>query len=399
MRKNRYVQPALAVLLVAAIAASVSTSCATSTPSAPSATVSTSRTPCESLSENDSDEFTISQATEIAGGTRTFDDPYSPASIDELPALCDVRAIRSDPGGKTVTETIWMPNENWNGRFQGVGGSGYSCGPKYEALAAAVKNGYAAATTDCGHSGGPGDASFLLSSNDIVDETLLHNWAYDAIHWMTRDAQTIAEAFYGRSPGFSYFLGCSTGGRQALSEAQRFPDDYDGIVAGAPAINWAKFVPSEMWAQLVMKETNNPLPMCKQDAFERAVVAACDNLDGVNDSVIGDVQQCSWDPHELVGAKTECGTITDLDAAVMKMIWDGPTGPNGDQLWFGPLRGTHTAGVTIPQLNGPTGISMTVESNGALVGLPFPITNSWFENALIKHEGWDWRTLTRDQYY
>ncbi|MFE1591417.1 tannase/feruloyl esterase family alpha/beta hydrolase [Nocardia sp. NPDC058705] len=350
---------------------------------------------CSTLESIEFAEFDVVTATVVPTGPRTMTSENGIPIQTELPELCEVVAVRTDADANKVTETLWLPTTTWNGRFQGVGGGGYSCGPKYTALEAAVKAGYAAVTTNCGNAGGSGDAAFLLNDDGSVNTTLMRNWAYDAIHWMTRDGKEITAKYYQQAPSYTYFNGCSTGGRQAMSEAQRFPDDYDGILAESPALNWTKFVPSEMWAQLAMKMANNPLPLCKQDAFSVAAVAACDPEDGVTDGVI--MGTCTWDPRRIVGTATECGVITQADADVMSSIWDGPRGEDGRQLWFGPPRGTDVAGEISPGF-GPSGVSYTEQQNDQLVGVPFPITEAWFANSLVRDRNWDWKTLTPEQY-
>src|SRR5205807_49339 len=137
-----------------------------------------------------------------------------------------------------------------------------------------------------GHEGGSG--SFALDSNGRLNWQLIRDNAHVGIHEMTVTGKALTQAMYGAAPKYSYFNGCSTGGRQGLMEAQRYPQDYNGIVAGAPAINWTRFIPQEMWGAIAMNAANNPIPGCKLAAATAAAITACDAIDGVKDGVIED---------------------------------------------------------------------------------------------------------------
>ncbi|MDO8632865.1 MAG: tannase/feruloyl esterase family alpha/beta hydrolase, partial [Phycisphaerales bacterium] len=205
--------------------------------------------------------------------------------------------------------------------------------------------------------------------------------AYLGIHDMTVVGKALTEAFYGKAPRYSYFVGGSTGGRQGLSEAQRYPNDYDGIVSACPAINWHRFLPSDLWPQVVMLAAGNFMPKAKLDAATAAAVAACDALDGVTDGVIDDPTRCAYDPKSLVGAKVGESTFTEADADVVRKIWEGPRGQDGAFLWHGMARGTDvfaTAGT----------------AGSPLAGRPFGIAMEYFRYYLAQDPKWDWTTLT-----
>ena len=121
---------------------------------------------------------------------------------------------------------------------------------------------------------------------------LIRDNAYLGIHDMTVTAKALAEAFYGKAPKYSYWNGCSTGGRQGLSEAQRYPADYDGILAGAPAINFPKLHVAQLWGPMLMQAAGHAVPMCRLNAAVEAAVKACDANDGVADGVITDPARC-----------------------------------------------------------------------------------------------------------
>ncbi|MEU5259776.1 tannase/feruloyl esterase family alpha/beta hydrolase [Amycolatopsis sp. NPDC021455] len=316
----------------------------------------------------------------------SFTPPGQPA-VTGLPAFCRVTMAKPDGAGHDIGIEVWLPTAGWNGRFQGVGGGGYSCGISYPALGKALGNGYAAASTDCGHQGGNRDGSFALTAGRRLDWPLITDFASRGIHDMTVVGKDVTKAFFDRLPSYSYFTGCSTGGRQGLMEVQRFPGDYDGIVSGAPAINWTRFIPAEIWPQLVMNEAADFLPACKQQAFTAAVVKACDALDGVTDGVIGNVDACRWNPHALVGTVTPCGTVTATDADVVAKIWEGPK-TAGRPLWFGLEPGADFSGLA----------GTTTDASGNTTGAAFPITVAWFGTWLQRDPAWDWRTLTFSRF-
>ena len=200
---------------------------------------------------------------------------------------------------------------------------------------------------------------------------------------MTVVGKAVTTAYYPSPLRYSYFNGCSTGGREGLVEAQQYPADYNGIVAGAPAINWTQFIPAEIWPQLVMNRTGDFLPGCKEVAFTDAVVKACGDAGGV----ITSPSACHWNADRLIGDVTPCGVITRQDATVMNMIWRGPVNADGKPLWYGPERGTSL-----------TGLAATSTINGVTTGQPFPIPVSWLGTWLQRDPSWDWQTLTYAQF-
>jgi len=146
----------------------------------------------------------------------------------DLPAFCRVAATVKPSADSDIKIEVWMPAAGWNGKFEAVGNGGWAGTISYPAMAQALARGYATTSTDTGHST-PGATFALGHPEKLVD------YAYRSEHEMTVKAKAVVNAFYGSAPTKSYFNGCSTGGRQALIEATRYPDDFDGIVAGAAA--------------------------------------------------------------------------------------------------------------------------------------------------------------------
>ena len=328
---------------------------------------------------------TVASATMVTNGSYT--PPGTTTPLTGLPPFCAAALTQTDPAGNAIDIAVWLPAA-WNGRFQGVGGGGYSCGISYPSLAAGIENGYATASTDCGVPAADLlSGAWALTSHNTLNWPLIDDFAFAGIHDMSVAGKAVTAGYYATAPSYSYFTGCSTGGREGLMEAQRYPGDYNGIVSGAPAINWTRFIPAEIWPELVMKQSNDYLPACKENAFTAAVVKACGDQEGVTSPFIADPAKCHWDPMNLVGSSTPCGTITATDAKVVAEIWAGPTSTDGKKLWYGLEPGASFSG-----------LAGTATSNGATGPAPFPITVAWLGTWLQQNPSWNWQTLTPAQF-
>jgi feruloyl esterase len=307
------------------------------------------------------------------------------AAIDPAnPGVCRVTAVSTHPpSGDKVRIWIAIPVSNWNGRFLGTGGSGLSGGSP-GSVNQPVSIGYSAGATDTGHEGGSG--SFALDGNGTLNWQLIRDNAHIGIHEMTVVGKALTEAMYGVTPRFSYFNGCSTGGRQALMEAQHYPGDYDGVVAGAPAINWNRLHPQQLWGPVLMNTATNPIPACKLEAATAAAIASCDTIDGVKDGVIEDPERCAYDPKSLIGKSAgDCGVFTKADVELIAKFWEGPRREDGSFLWYGPARGAD-----LRALWGSRGTPLKPQ--------PFGITLDWFRYFLAQNLQLDWTTITRAGY-
>ena len=226
--------------------------------------------------------------------------------------ICRVSATLTPTADSDIKVAVWLPVSGWNGKYQAVGNGGWSGSINTRALAAAVERGYAASSTDTGHSGS--SAAFALGHPEkLVD------YAYRSEHLMAVTAKAVIAAFYGRGPRLSYWNGCSAGGKQALKEAQMYPQDFDGIVAGAPAANWTGRAGQSLWVALAMhKDEAAYIPPAKYPAIHRAVLEACDKLDGVADGVLENPRRCGFDPQVLAckhGDADDCLTPAQVEAA------------------------------------------------------------------------------------
>jgi hypothetical protein len=236
---------------------------------------------------------------------------YAPLNITGL-NFCNVNITYTHPGyNDTIHVQVWLPLKGWNQRFQGTGGSGFVTGVFDQALAPAVAQGYSAVSTDGGHElNVTSAAAWALVSPGNVDWNLLQDFASTALNDMTVLGKAVTKSYYGTAPKYSYWNGCSTGGRQGLMMAQRFPDAYDGILAAAPAINWPSFIVAEYWGQFMMNQLGVYPPQCEFDAITTAAVSACDALDGLVDGIIASPEKCHFNPHILVGKSFNCSSYS-----------------------------------------------------------------------------------------
>lgn len=313
-----------------------------------------------------------------------------PQMITELPPYCDVLVHQRTAGDHVAKITIWVPLA-WNRRFLATGGMGSVTGPLWFdqptirtiTMPTALRNGFATAATDAGNRD-PRFFEWPLDPNTgELDQELLRNWAYRSTHDMAVVAKAVIAALQGAPPTFSYFAGCSGGGRQGLAAVQKYPEDFCGVWASDPALNWTALWPSATWPALVMKELNNPLSEVKLEAFRAAAVAACDGADGLRDGVIGLFEMLEFDPFAIIGQPTAEGPITASDAEVMQKIWDGPRRADGERLGFGLPPGTYGWGMA--------GIWKTKKVKDELV--PLAREGEAYFRWVLEDPDFDWRTM------
>jgi hypothetical protein len=328
---------------------------------------------CDSLRGLELPDTTIDSAVDDPGDATT-------------PASCRVQlTVTHPPAGDAVTVWVHLPSASWNGRFQAMGGGGFSGGSP-ASLLTPLRAGYATAATDAGHVGATAD--FALDPDGTLNWQRIRDFGHVGVHDMTVASKAVIAAYYGQDPAYSYWNGCSTGGRQGLMEAQRYPDDYDGVLAGAPVINFPEMQTGQIWGQVAMLERADAVAPCTFATALAAVVEACDLVgDGVADGVIGDPLGCEFDLSTLVGRPTPCGEITEADVEVMRRIGEGPRTSDGDFLWYGLPPGAPFAG-----------LNDTVEVDGRWEGKPFQYDLWWISLFLEQDPGWDWRTLTQESF-
>jgi feruloyl esterase len=290
----------------------------------------------------------------------------------KVPAFCRVRATLTPTGDSDIKAEVWLPASNWNGKYQAVGGGGWAGAVSYPAMGAAVRGGYATSSTDTGHTGGTADFA-LGHPEKLID------FGYRAIHETTAFAKPVIDAFYSAAPKISFFNGCSTGGRQAITEAQRYPNDFDAIVAGASAWDGMRMHALRVAvSQRINSSADGVIPPAKLPMIHAAVLSACDALDGVKDGVIENPLQCDFDYAKLAckGADgPDCLTPNQVSSAkvLTSPLEDVRSGKTIDQrhLWPGSELGWATLG-------------------GAE---PLSLSTSGLANILFKDPRWDWRTF------
>jgi feruloyl esterase len=316
---------------------------------------------CESLSTLALKDGSVTTAQAVAAGG--FTQPGAQpggrggAAFASLPAFCRVAATLKPTSDSEIKIEVWLPAANWNSGLESVGNGAWAGTIGYAAMATAVAAGYAAASTDTGHAGG--SVMFVVGHPEkLID------FAYRAVHEMTVAAKAITAGYYGETPKHSYFNGCSTGGRQAMAEAQRFPGDYDGIIAGDPDLNATHTQGAQLFiGQAAHKNEASYIPPANYAALHKAALDACDALDGVKDGVIEDPTRCKFDPGVIActGAPgPACLTPAQVEAA--RKTYAG-THAGKSPLW-GLEPGSETGWAS---LSGPQPLGLAVDTYQYLV--------------------------------
>ncbi|KAI0973200.1 Tannase/feruloyl esterase [Xylaria arbuscula] len=320
-------------------------------------------------------------------------------------SFCNVSVIYTHPGwNDTIRITTYLPLvEQYNGKFQANGGGGWVTGGESLAeftMIPSLLRGFAVSTTDGGHSDNMldqlgSDMPWAHSSPGNINWPLLLDFSYLALHEMSIVGKALVKSFYGTPPKYSYFYGASTGGRQAHMLAQRYPEDFDGILAVSPAINWTKFLWSAIWPMRTMDKTATYPRPCEFEAISAAAMKACDGLDGVEDGVISMPSRCYFDPHVLVGDKFDCNGIeakfTSVAADTVFAAWTGPRSSTGEFQWHGFPKDAHLWGPLAPILT-------TCDEDDKCIGSLFPISDTWVRYFVAKNPGLDVRTLSHQQW-
>ncbi len=293
-------------------------------------------------------------------------------ALKELPSFCRVAATLKPTPDSDIKVEIWLPEANWNRKFEAVGNGGWAGSISYSGMAEALRRGYATTSTDTGHSS-PGGNFALGHPEKLID------FAWRSEHEMTLKAKAVIKAFYGDDPKLSYWVGCSSGGKQGLKEAQRFPDDFDGIAAGAPVLNWTHRSTEAIWvAQAAIKDPASYIPPEKYPLIHQAAIAACDAQDGLKDGLISDPARCNFEPGTLEckdGDNPQCLTHPQVEA-VRKI--------------YAPALNPRTKEQLSPGFEPGSELGWRVIAGGPE---PFSAAGDYFKYVVFRDPAWDWRTF------
>jgi feruloyl esterase len=349
--------------------------------------------PCEALKGVSLPNATIITAEFVPEGVYT---PPAPARGSEpiiAPAHCRVIAVLKPSADSLINIEVWLPPvDQWNGKFEAVGNGGWAGsiqglargGGGTPPMVAALKAGYATAGNDTGHQESNG--RFTLGHPEKVTD-----FAYRAMHEMTVQSKALIKAFYDRSARLSYYNGCSTGGRQGLMEAQRYPEDFDAILAGAPANDQIYLHAGDMWRMTtIYKDPEGFIPQAKQAVLAKAVMNACDPLDGVRDSLITNPMMCKFDPGVLQcksGDAPDC--LTAKQVATAKTMYAAATTSKGELIFPGYAPGGE---LTYNLMRGSAPVGAAAGEGPA----PGDLQLGTYRYLAHQDANWDWKTFNID---
>jgi len=348
--------------------------------------VALAQTPCEKLKSVHLQDATINTAETVPagpaatpgrggnGGPAGFP---AAATAPILPAHCKVNLTLTPSADSAIEMELWLPTENWNNKFQMVGNGGWAGSIQgFAQMQQALREGYATSGTDTGHKGA--DPAFSLNHTEkLVD------FAYRAVHETVLKSKALIKEYYGKDPKFSYWNGCSTGGRQGLMEAQKYPNDFDAIIAGAPA-NYQTHLHAwdMMVATTIRKDDQHFVSAPKLAALSKAVMAACDAMDGVKDGLLNDPRKCKFDPATLTCPagqdKDDCLTPAQVESA--KLVLSAAKKKNGELIFPGKEPGSETSWTML-----------------AKSPAPIPLVSGTFQFATYQDANWDWHKYDLDQ--
>ncbi|MDB5440322.1 MAG: tannase/feruloyl esterase family alpha/beta hydrolase [Caulobacteraceae bacterium] len=295
----------------------------------------------------------VTQAALVAEGAA----PAGGRAIAGLPAFCRVTGTTSPTADSSIGFELWIPAAaQWNGKFVATGNGGYAPALSTADMATALRQGYAVIGGDTGHTGN--DMMFVVGHPEKMID-----WGTRSVHAITVPGKQLVAAYQGKAPSRAYYIGCSTGGHQGYAEAQHYPDDFDGIIAGDPGNNRIALNIEFMWRF----ESNHPqgrndapiLTSANTGLVTRAAVKACDKLDGVEDGVIDDPRACTKDRFDVGSLlctptlTSDCLTADQLNA--VRKIYAGPTNPRtGAQIYPGLVVGSESGWASYWGSNEPT---------------------------------------------
>ena len=347
---------------------------------------------CAALKSHTIPETTIATAEAVTTGV--LQPPSTQTPLSDLPAFCRVTGSFHPSPDSDIRFELWLP-ANWNGRFLGAGNGGFAGSIDYRELAAYLQRGFATAGSDAGHKGGAEDASWSLHHPEKIKD-----FGWRAVHLTAERSKALIQVYYAKPAAKSYFDACSDGGREALMEAQRFPADYDGILAGAPANNWSHLLASGVdIAQRTLKDPGAYIPAAKLPAIERASLAACDapaaagsdpSTDNLKDGIVSDPAHCHFDPSVLLCKGPNSGQdsndcLTQPQINSLNAYYSGGKDSHGNSIFPGYVPGDEE------------GWKDWIVGPGPGAGAGSHYVQSYFRNMITGNVSWDPLTASVDQ--
>lgn len=341
---------------------------------------------CAALAQFSWPAVTVESVEAVTEGVfmGTAGEPYA-----ELPPFCRVVGHAAPTPASHIGFEVWLPLDEWNGRYAQVGNGGLAGTIFYLPLADMLRRGFATAATDNGHRMGPASGAWAIGQPEKVKD-----FAWRAVHTLRQLAVPIAHQFYSRAPRHTYFYGCSEGGREAHVSAQRFPEDFDGIVAGAPANDWVSLLANFVWnMQAVHLSPESYISEPKLAAVQKAAIAACDLDDGVADGQLGRPAACDFDPTPIrcPGEDADdCLTAPQVEA--LQRLYRGLHDPvTGEMISPGYARGGEAE--TSPW-GGGIRANVFGEAHGQSQQILF--ATGFFGGFVFEDPAWDWRSFDFD---
>ncbi len=321
--------------------------------------------------------------------------------------FCNVSVSYTHPGyNDTINVQVYLPQDNWNGRMQAIGGGGWQAGLNYPALsgmAGAMGEGYASLSTDAGLGSTYEPDSWALLSPGNINWALLQDLAAVSLNDASLIGKSLVNSYYGQPPVYSYWTGCSQGGRQGMMLAQRYPDAFDGIVASAPAINWNELFVLGLWPVSLMNDMGEYPRACEFQAVTSATIEACDGNDGIIDGVITDSDSCIFDPKSLIGTIFNCTDtgenmqISSAAVTLVQKIWAGPKKADNSTVWGGYSKDAILA--TEDTSAGGSVALTTCAANGTCTAAPASLMTAWIRYFILKNPDADISNITSSDLY
>jgi feruloyl esterase len=343
---------------------------------------------CESLASLKIANVTITSATAISAPP-DWEVPSTPGRFGTPPGLkvsvpfCRVAAFAAPTSDSHISFEVWLPTTaNWNGNYVGIGNPGFIGAISYGGLVREIARGSVAASTDTGH-GDVGATSEAPDAWAIGHPEKVEDWGHRAVHETTLAAKALLQAYYGKPAKLSFWSSCHEGGNQALTEAQKYPLDFDGIAAGDPAYYITHLQAASEWFGWISLKDGGVkgaayIPPAKYAVIHRAVLDQCDMIDGVRDGVLENPRQCHFDPETIrcPGKTDNPSCLTGPQVETAKMIYAGPKSADGKSIYPGFDPGSE--------------LSWSIMAAGPE---PISISTGFFRAVVFGDLNWDYHTF------